>query len=170
MPRATKPREVADTETGQVLQVQLVPRGGALRGEWIKAMSNAVEAIGLENELTDGDVRVFVVLMGRAMWDNYVVINVAELARDMGRDRSSLHHALGRLVEHGYLIKGPKVGRSPSYRLSPHVAWKGNPAGHRKALREAEQRWGEAGVPEIASDPETLEEIPGQSTIEDALR
>ena len=45
-----------------------------------------------------------------------------------------------RLETLGILSKGPKTGKSATWRLNPQVAWKGTGKKHFGALREAQKR------------------------------
>ena len=48
--------------------------------------------------------------------------------------------AVKRLETLGILSKGPKTGKSATWRLNPQVAWKGTGKKHFGALREAQKR------------------------------
>jgi hypothetical protein len=90
------------------------------------------------------------VLMGalaRLDYENLLVLNQAELARDLEMQPSNVNRSIRRLIDLGVLIEGPKVGVSRSYRLSPAFGWKGTARGHVKALDDMRrERMKAAGI------------------------
>ncbi|MBM7052310.1 helix-turn-helix domain-containing protein [Rothia sp. ZJ1223] len=56
-------------------------------------------------------------------------MNTTEIAEEMHRSRESVSRAISRFVERGVLLRGPRVGRSYTYRLDPSTAWRGKPEG-----------------------------------------
>ena len=134
-------RGYIDTHTGEQvdLVVQVVRRGQAAGGGWLKTMQDALTRI-VRDDVTDGDRTIFIELLARADWENYILINVSELALEIGRSRQTVSGALSRLVDHGYLLRGPRVGRSSTYRLSPDVGWKGTDQGHADLQRKMRER------------------------------
>lgn len=113
-----------------------------------------------DSGLRMGDYQVLMALMARLDWENFIHIDLSELAENLGRDRSGVSHCVSRLAKLGVLIRGPRVGRSYTYRLDPNLGWKGTPRG-RAALSAqlAERGWG--GL--VATDPTTEadEPLPG---------
>lgn len=164
----------ADTETGEVYDLVAVERSTRtyVAGGWFKGMSNALEKIADSEDLTDGDTRVLMKLFARLDWENYLHINVSELAREMGRDRSGVSHSIKRLEAEGIIFRGPKVGRAFTFRLNPNVALKTTDGdkGARRVQREIEKRnWsvvaggqteGEPAPVETASDAQPDVDVP----------
>lgn len=112
-----------------------------------------------EDDLPDGDFRVFMALLADLQWDNFIAVNVSGVALRIGRSRQSVSGALRRLVEHGYLIRGPRIGRGYTYTLAPHVGWKGTDAGYNQLQRKMRER----GMTVVEGG---AEETPGQTSIE----
>jgi hypothetical protein len=80
------------------------------------------------------DLRVIWALIERLDFENLIVANQAEIARDLDMDKAQVNRSIKRLLELGVVFEGPKVGVSKSYRLNPHFGWKGSARGHRQAL------------------------------------
>lgn len=70
----------------------------------------------------DGDYKVFVKLLGRLDFENYLHLDVKALAEEMGRSREAVSRAIKRFIDRGILHRGPRVGRSYTYRLDPGTA------------------------------------------------
>ncbi|MFN9507337.1 MAG: winged helix-turn-helix transcriptional regulator, partial [Rubrivivax sp.] len=78
----------------------------------------------------------FGVLLGalsRLDYENLLVLNQAELARELEMSSPSVNRAIKRLVELSVLLEGPRIGVSRSYRLNPEFGWKGSAKGHVQA-------------------------------------
>lgn len=84
---------------------------------------------------------VFGKLMKRLDFENYMQVSQADIARELGMQRSNVSRAITRLCQIGIVAKGPKVGTSYTYRLHPEAGWKGKPQAHHKA-REAARAMG----------------------------
>lgn len=134
----------ADTQTGQVYDLVAVPRTESKvwnRGGFFMGVLAQFDEIA-NADWPEGDYRVFVKLMGRLDWENYLHLDVSELANEMGRSRQSVSSAISRFIQRGILHRGPRVGRSYTYRLDPGTAWRGKPEGRARVEREiAERNW-----------------------------
>lgn len=135
------PRTLADPDTGEVFDLVAVPRRAKYNGgPWIMVMQNAADRLADNPDLTDGDVRIFLKLLGRLDWENYLVINVTQLATELGRSRPKVSNAIKRLTDAGALVAGPRSGRLTTYRLSPDVGWKGTHKGRSALQGEMDRR------------------------------
>lgn len=128
-------RQYADIETGEVVDFVAVPRREKVSGgdPWLMVIQNAAERIA-DEAWPAGDYQVMWKLVGRLDWENFLLLDMSSLAKDMGRTRESVSRAVARLVDRHVLLKGPRIGRSASYRLDPSFGWKGTPKG-RSALQ-----------------------------------
>ena len=128
-----------DMDTGELVDgfvaVVVPKRVNGFRKGWL-AMSQesllqlAKAGLGLEA------YRVFLALLAHLDFENLLVVSQSQIAEDLGMKRSSVNRAIGRLVDVGVLLKGPRIGVHCSYRLNPHYGWKGSANGHRKVLRD----------------------------------
>ena len=148
-------RTYIDSLSGEMFDLVAVPRHSHhIGGAFVMLTQAAVLDVAKRTDLTDGDRTVLLALLGRLNWENWLMIDVQELATEIGRTRQKTSPAISRLVDAGVLHRGPKAGRSWTYRLDPELGWKGHPSARPKAIAEARARWGKA-------------ELEGQMTIEE---
>ena len=146
---ARRELEQIDPQTGEVLQgfvavVQPKRKNGFGQG-WV---AMAQDAIGDEAR------RVFFLLAGHVDFDNWIQISQTDLADMIGMKRTNFSRALKRLEGEGVLLRGPKIGRSATFRLNPEYGWKGSAKSHKEALQE---RMRARGMTVIERDPNTVD-------------
>lgn len=78
--------------------------------------------------------RVLMALLARLDFENLLIINQAEIAREINIKRPNVNRAIKNLIAIDALLEGPKVGTNRSYRLNPYFGWKGSAKNHHKAL------------------------------------
>lgn len=91
-------------------------------------------------QLGEEGFAVFFFLASRLDFQNFILVNQAEVGRELGMHRSNVNKAIQKLKGMGVLTEGPKSGVSPTFRLNPVVGWKGKAKEHFGALREAQKR------------------------------
>ena len=90
---------------------------------------------------------MFAKLLGRIDFENLMVVNQAELAKELGMHRQHVQRSIKRLIALGVILEGPKIGISRSYRLNPEFGWKGSARNHVIALdQERKKRMANAGI------------------------
>ena len=57
-------------------------------------------------------------------FENFIQLSQADLAKLIGMKQPHVNRAMAELFERGIVIKGMKVGRSLTYRLSPTFGFK----------------------------------------------
>lgn len=82
-------------------------------------------------------------LLEQLDFENAIIVNQSEIARDLDMQRQNVNKAIKRLIKAGALLEGPRLGMSRSYQLNPYFGWKGSPKSHSSAL---EERMKEAGL------------------------
>jgi hypothetical protein len=97
-----------------------------------------------KNPLPIQEQRILDYLFGVLDMNNYLHLKQSDIADELSMDPSHVSRALKHLVEKGFLDAGPKAGRASTYRMSPHLAWRGKAAARKGALVEATKRWGYA--------------------------
>lgn len=137
--------ETIDPSTGEVLKgvFAFIPEKhrSPFGKDWFAVAQDALTYLA-KNRKTLGEegFAVFCALAGKLDFENYILVNQAEIARDMAMDRANVNKAIKRLEALGILTRGPKSGVSPTFRLNPQVGWKGKSKMHFGALQEARKR------------------------------
>ena len=85
-------------------------------------------------KLSGNDLRVFLALCAHLDFDNYISVTQAKIAEEVGMKRPNVTKSISALVEKGVLERGPKVGRTFTYRLDLNVGWRGKGVKHKKEL------------------------------------
>lgn len=135
-------RFYVDSETGEAYDLVAVPRSQSKnwnRGGFFMGMLAAFDDIA-NADWPDGDYKIFIKLLGRLDFENYLHLDVKELAEEMGRSRETVSRAVSRFVKRGILHRGPRVGRSYTYRLDPSTAWRGKSDARERIEREIRER------------------------------
>ncbi len=78
--------------------------------------------------------RVLFAVLSVVDFENWIQFNQAEMADRIGMQRQNFGRAMRKLEAIELLQRGPKVGRSMTYRLNPNFGWKGSAKNHRKAI------------------------------------
>lgn len=141
----------SDAETGEVLGNAVV--GVIYRREqncfgkgWMAMAQDALMTLATA-DIGDQARRVLLMALARVDFENYILLNQTEIAQKLGMKAPNVSEAIKKLVALGVLLKGPKAGRSTTYRLNPNLGWKGKAENHRKALDEAmRERMKAAGI------------------------
>ncbi len=87
-------------------------------------------------------MRVLFALLAKLDFENYLVLNQAQLGRELGLRAPNISRAVARLVDEGVLLAGPRVQVSRTYTLNPQYGWKGSARSHQEALQARMQARG----------------------------
>ena len=79
---------------------------------------------------------VFLKLVKQMDTENYIQVNQTELGKKLKMKRQNVQKAIKKLMSISVIFEGPKVGHCRTYRLNPHVGWKGSGKNHREALKQ----------------------------------
>lgn len=145
--RPGKPLETVDPETGEVLKGAFVfipeKHRSPFGRDWFAVAQDAMTFLARNRKiLGEEGFAVFCAMAGRLDFENFILIAQSDMARDLGMKPSNFSRAVKRLEELGIITRGPKSGRSPTFRLNPHVGWKGKAKEHFGALQKARaQGW-----------------------------
>jgi len=141
----------SDAETGEVLGNATI---GVIYGRsqncfgkgWMAMAQDALKILATA-DLGEQAHRVLYMVLARVDFENYILVNQSEIAHELGMDKAHVSRSVKKLEALGVLLKGPKAGRSTTYRLNPNFGWKGKAQNHRKALDEAmRERMKAAGI------------------------
>lgn len=140
-----------DMSTGELLEdgfmVYVAPkRRNGFKEGWI-AMAQDAAMMFAQSDLGTDDFRVLMALMAKLDFENLLVLNQAELARELKMQRQNVQRSIKRLIRMGALLEGPRIGVSRSYRFNPQFGWRGSAKNHVIALdQERQRRMAAAGI------------------------
>ncbi len=95
-------------------------------------------------------------MLARLDFENWIHLPQSEIAAMLNMQRSHVSRAMRDLEKVEVILRGPKVGRSITYRINPHFGWKGSAKNHNAALNEdLKERMKERGLSVVpANGPE----------------
>ena len=88
----------------------------------------------LADNLRGSEFRVLMKLLKWLDYENLIQIQQNEIADELKMEKQNVNRSINKLIDVGILLKGPKIGKSCSYRLNPNFGWKGTAKNHRRAL------------------------------------
>jgi DNA-binding MarR family transcriptional regulator len=74
----------------------------------------------LAANLKGSEFRVFLKLLRQLDYQNLKQIQQTQIADELEMQKQNVNRAINRLLKVGILLKGPRIGKSCSYRLNPH--------------------------------------------------
>jgi hypothetical protein len=89
------------------------------------AFQEAFLEMAKDREMTGEVVRVLHYFFGKLDFENYIHLAQSDIAAALGLQKTHVSRAVKLLCDKGIILKGPKVGRSATYRLNSHYGWKG---------------------------------------------
>ena len=90
---------------------------------WIAVYQDMVSNIA-EWNLPQEQYRVFLKLLGRVDFENYLTVSQGELAQELGMKQPNISKAIKALREKKVIIEGPRAGLNKTYRFNPYIAQK----------------------------------------------
>ena len=112
-----------------------VPRRPKLKG-WFMAFQEAFTELAKDRELWGQPTAVLHFLMGKLDFENHILIQQVEIASALNLPKTRVSEAIKKLVDKGVILKGPKVGRTTSYKLNINYGWKGKVVDFQKEQRK----------------------------------
>lgn len=151
---------------GAVLGMFFPKRQNGFGTGWVAMAQNAMMELA-RSDLGAQDWRVFAAVVAKLDFENFLLLTIADLAKEIGMQRSHASDSIAKLERLGVLIRGPKAGRSSTFRLNPSFGWKGSATNHQKALRDRMKAAGMSVVkPEPVRDPRTVDAFTGKADCE----
>ena len=93
---------------------------------WVMNSQEALEIIAKDKEITGRIHRILWFLVARLDFENWIQISQREICLELGMRKEDVSSGVKLLEKKEILIRGPKVGRSYSFRINPYFGWKGN--------------------------------------------
>lgn len=103
---------------------------------WMQINQQFLKEFASRRDLGNEVLRVFLYLNARLDFENVIQVPQVEIATDLGMQRQNVNRAIKVLEREGILLRGPKVGKSSSWRLNPQAGWKGKVVHLREAQRQ----------------------------------
>ena len=140
---------------GAVLALVVPKRKNGFDEGWVAVAQNAYLALANSGLGLDAR-RVLDILLARLDFENWIHLPQSEIAAMLNMQRSHVSRAMRDLEKVGVILRGPKVGRSITYRINPNFGWKGSAKNHNAALNEdLKERMKERGMSVVpANGPE----------------
>ena len=160
-----------DLDTGELLEGAVVgmffpKRQNGFGKGWVAMSQNAMMELA-RADLGAQDMRVLFAVLAKLDFENYLLLSIADLAKEIGMQRPHVSASITKLEKLGVLTRGPKAGRSSTFRLNPSFGWKGSASNHQKALRDRMKAAGLSVVQvEPARDPRTVDAFTGKADCE----
>lgn len=134
--------EQVDTETGEVVSLIAMKPYRAphpFRKEGFVQMSQAAMLELAQNPISGEGMRVLMALCAVLDFENFISLSQSDLAKLIGMRQSNVNRAVSELVDRGIIIKGSKVGRNLTYRLSPTFGIKSKGSNFTKLMRDVSE-------------------------------
>lgn len=123
-------------ETGEMGRVPvLVGKRVRLKERYLLFFQDMIAKLTSDPRMTGERARVFLLLLCRCDWENWLYIEQKDLARTAGMHPAQVSRAMRFLVQVGVVLTGPSLGRAHAYKLNSHYVYKGklvNLAQHRR--------------------------------------
>lgn len=123
-------------ETGETSRVPvLVGKRMRLKERYLLFFQDMIDKLSCDPRMTGERARVFLLLLCRCDWENWLYIQQKEIALKAGLHPAQVSRAIRFLVQVGVVLTGPSLGRAHAYKLNSHYVYKGklvNLAQHRR--------------------------------------
>lgn len=93
---------------------------------WVMNSQQALEAIAKDKEITGRIHRILWFLVARLDFENWIQISQKEICKELSMRKEDVSSGIKLLEKKRILVRGPKVGRSYSFRINPNFGWKGD--------------------------------------------
>lgn len=124
LPKEKKYIMVTDEETGKIKGCFPLKSKNLGRG-WVAVYQQVITQVAKE-KLTGEQYSVFLYLLGKVDFENYLTISQKELSEELNMKQPHISRAINKLCELKIIVEGPRAGLNKTYRLNPYVAHKGS--------------------------------------------
>ena len=91
---------------------------------WVALYQKVISEIADMN-LPNEQYRVFLKLLGKVDFENYLTVSQTELSEELNIKQPHIARAIKGLCELNIIVEGPRAGLNKTYRLNPYIAHKG---------------------------------------------
>ena len=131
-----------DQKTGEILEGVVVYCGvkhNPYSKGWIMNSQEGLKALAEDEEISKEALRILIFLMAYLDFENWIQISQRVISEKLNIKKSNVSRGISLLESKQILLKGPKLGRSYSFRLNPNFGWKGDVLILEKYRKEKEQ-------------------------------
>lgn len=119
-----------DQETGEVLSDEkyvflAVPVRAKIKENWFMTFQDALETIAKDRELRGEPRAVLDYLMSKLSFENYIAVEQVVISKELDIHKVNVSQSIKILSDKGIIEKGPKLGKTYSYKLNHFYGWKG---------------------------------------------
>ena len=117
-----------DPVTGKTLEGVIVYCGvkrNPYSTGWIMNSQQALEVLAIDKDLTKEAFRILMFLLSRLDFENWIQITQKEISETLDIKKPNVSRGISLLESKEIIFRGPKVGKSYSFRLNPNFGWKG---------------------------------------------
>lgn len=128
-----------DLDTGEVFEEGIavwVGKKVRVNERFFMVFQDALESLAVDRELTEEPRRILLFMFSRLDFENFIQLEQSEISSKLSIARPHVSRAIKLLIDKQILFRGPKIGRSSSFRLNPHYGWKGKVSNLREAQRD----------------------------------
>lgn len=118
-------KDLFDKTTGKKYHT-LTPINPKFKKDWLAMFQESLETIAGDKDLKGYTLRVFLALLSKLDFDNYICIPQSQLAKITGIGQPHVSEAITLLVEKTIIFKQEGLGNIKAYKLNPNIAWKGD--------------------------------------------
>ena len=113
-----------DDDGEQVFCKEINQKTRIYGGGWVAFYQKSLEHIS-KLGLTGEQLNVFLALMSKLDFENYIRISQMDLAKKLNIKQPQVSRAIRRLLEEDIICQGPRAGLCKTYILNPNVGIKG---------------------------------------------
>ena len=118
-----------DPDTGEVMEGTLVyvakraphPYGVNM----MQVNQDFLAEFAARKDVSGRTFRVFLYLASKCDFENWLQVPQSDIADELGIEKANVTRAIQQLEELGIILRGPKIGRSNTFRFNPNAGWKG---------------------------------------------
>ena len=96
---------------------------------WFVVSQDPMAMLAADKEMTLEPHKVWLYLMSRLDFDNFIYVAQTEIADRLGMKKPNVSRAMKLLERKELILRGPKLGHSHAWRLNPDYGYKGDPNG-----------------------------------------
>ena len=124
LPKEKRYIMITDEESGQIKGCFPLKSKNLGTG-WVAVYQDMISTIA-EWNLPNEQYRVFLKLLSKIDFENYLTVSQSELSQTLGIKQPHISRAIKALCKRKVLLEGPRAGLNKTYRFNPYIAHKGS--------------------------------------------